>query len=146
MTIKYRIILERLHQCISACPDPNKRENPEGWSIKQIVGHLVDSVGNNHQRLLRYIPHGNFTFPAYDQNTFVSRAQYEKFDFQGLVTLWFLYNQLLLHIVEHIPREEQQSSTVTIGDSPPLNIEQLINDYFAHMEKHERQVLRIINA
>lgn len=146
MIIAYRNIIERLYQLFLSCADPNKREHEDGWSTKQIVGHLIDSVSNNHQRLLRYIPQGNLNFPAYDQNTFVRRAQYETFEFQRLVMLWYQYNQLLLHIIEHIPQEELQSSTVTVGDRPPLRLEQLVSDYFVHLEKHERQVIRIIHA
>lgn len=146
MATPYCNIIERLYQLFSTCPDPHKRERADGWSTKQIVGHLVDSVSNNHQRILRYVPQGNLTFPAYDQNAFVHQAQYDTFDFQRLVTLWYQYNQLFLHIIEHIPQEDWQSSTVTIGDHPSLSLEQLVSDYFVHIEKHERQVIRIINA
>lgn len=146
MTTSYHHIIERVYQIFSTCPDPNKRERAEGWSTKQIVGHLIDSVSNNHQRLLRYVSQGNLTFPAYDQNTFVRRAQYDTFEFQRLVTLWYQYNQLFLHIIAHVPQEDWQSSTVTIGDRPALTLEQLVSDYFVHLEKHERQVVRIIKA
>lgn len=146
MTTAYRNLIERIYQLFATCPDPHKREKPDGWSTKQILGHLLDSVSNNHQRLLRYIPQGNLTFPGYDQTAFVRRAHYETFEFQRLVTLWYQYNQLLLHIIAQIPQEDWQSSTVTIGDRPSLSLEQLVNDYFVHLEKHERQVIRIIKA
>jgi|GEM_PF-5126506 len=32
------------------------------------------------------------------------------------------------------------------GDKPPVAIRQLIPDYFAHMENHERQARRIISG
>jgi hypothetical protein len=146
MAPSYRNSIECLYQLFTTCPDPNKRESAASWSIKQIVGHLIDSVSNNHQRLSRYIPQGDLMFPAYDQNAFVRRAQYSTFDFQSLVDLWYQYNQLLLHMIENIPEKDLRSSTVTIGDHPPVTIEQLVNDYYAHIEKHERQVTRIIQA
>jgi hypothetical protein len=29
------------------------KENPEKWSRKEILGHLIDSAANNHQRFVR---------------------------------------------------------------------------------------------
>lgn len=141
----YRKILERIYQVFNTCPDPNKREHEEEWSIKEILGHLLDSLSNNHQRLSQYNANDNFQFPGYDQNVFVQRAQYDTFDFQSLLSLWYQYNHLLLHIVDHIP-QDHLTSTITIGDRPTITLEQLVDDYFAHMQKHERQVKRIISA
>ena len=33
------------------------RPSPERWTIKQVIGHLIDSAANNHQRFVR----GQFT-------------------------------------------------------------------------------------
>jgi hypothetical protein len=144
MHSQYKKTLERLFQLFTTCPDPNTREHEDGWSIKEILGHLVDSSSNNHQRLARYQAQGHFQFPGYDQNIFVQRVQYDSFDFRMLVSLWYQYNQLLLHLIKHIPHEDL-TSTITVGDRPTVTLEHLIDDYFAHMEVHERQILRILN-
>lgn len=146
MNTQYQKILERLYQLFSTCSDPNKQEKPEGWTIKQVVGHLLDSLSNNHQRLARYQPNGNLTFPAYDQHLFVQRGCYATFDFQALLALWYQYNRFFLHLIEHLPEEELTNSTIVVGDRPVVTMTRLIDDYFAHMEIHERQVQRIIAA
>jgi hypothetical protein len=145
MNTSHREIVEKLYHVFMTCPDPNKKEHAQGWAIQEILGHLVDSVSNNHQRLLRYTPHENFHFPGYAQNDFVARAQYCSFDFQRLLSLWYHYNHLLLHIIDHIP-QDHWTSPITIGAGPTITLEQLINDYFAHIEKHERQIQRILAA
>ena len=137
--------IDRIYRLLAACPNPDKREDPAGWSVKEIVGHLLDSLSNNHQRLSRYNPNGHLAFPGYEQTLFVQRAHYATFDFKTLLALWFNYNQLLLHIIDHIPPEDIQS-TLTIGQRPTLTIGQLITEYFDHMENHEQQLKRIINA
>lgn len=144
MKTHHKRTLERLYQLVTTCPDPNMREHEDGWSIKEILGHLVDSLSNNHQRLARYKAQGNLQFPGYDQNVFVQRAQYDSFDFRMLVAIWYQYNQLLLHLIEHIPPDDF-TSTITVGDRPTVTLEYLIDDYFAHMQVHERQILRILN-
>ena len=110
---------------------------------KKSLGHLVDSVSNNHQRIARYIPKGNLNYPAYDQEQCVKRADYRAFDFDQLLALWYNYNKLLLHMIAGIPAADLDS-TIAIGDKPPVAIRQLIPDYFVHMENHERQAQRII--
>jgi len=143
MSPEYEKTVERVFQLFRTCPDPNRKESVEGWSVKEILGHLVDSVSNNYQRLVRHIPNGNLNFPPYDQEQNVKRANYQAFDFDQLLALWYSYNKLLLHMLAGIPAADLDS-TITIGDKPPVAIRQLIPDYFAHMENHERQARKII--
>jgi hypothetical protein len=135
--------LERVYQLFRACPDPSAREKDGGWSIKEIIGHLVDSASNNHQRLSRYVPQGHLDYPPYDQEQCVQRAGYQAFDFERLLALWYNYNQLLLHLIAGLP-DADLDSTISIGAKPPVTLRQLASDYFAHMENHERQARRII--
>jgi hypothetical protein len=39
-----------------------------GWSRKQVMGHLIDSASNNHQRFVRASLQDSLEFPGYDQN------------------------------------------------------------------------------
>jgi len=146
MSQNYASIIQRIYNLLDECPDPNKRDTAkEGWSIKEILGHLVDSASNNHQRLSRYQANGNLEFPGYNQLEFVQRAHYNSFDFKTLLSLWFNYNKLFLHMANHIPQKDLHS-TLTIGNRSPITIEALVQDYFAHMEIHEEQIKRIINT
>ena len=144
MQVDYTKTLERVYQLFSTCPDPNCKEHEGGWSVKQVLGHLLDSLSNNHQRLSRYVAQGDLAFPAYDQEAFVARAHYAGFCFRTLLSLWYDYNRLLLHMVANIPPEDL-GSTITVGDRPSLTIEELVDAYFAHIEVHERHVQRIVS-
>ena len=145
MNADYQKTIERVYQMFRTCPDPSAREKGEGWSVKEILGHLVDSVSNNHQRLARYVPKGNLHYPAYDQELCVKRADYQTFDFDLLLALWYNYNKLLFHLVAGIPAADLDA-TISIGDKPPVALRQLIQDYFTHMENHQRQARRIIEG
>jgi hypothetical protein len=135
--------IEITYQLFRTCPDPNPREKEGGWSIKQILGHLFDSASNNHQRLLRYVKGGELKFPGYDQEEFVRRANYHEFEYLNLLSLWHWQNNLLLHIYDHIPEEDRESS-IRVGDREAVSIGRLMEEYFAHMEAHEEQVKRIL--
>lgn len=139
----FQATLERLQQLFATCPDPGRRERPEGWCVQEVLGHLVDSASNNLQRLQRRIPGGELAFPGYDQDAFVRRAGYARFPYADLLALWSLQNRLLLHVYAAIP-EEERDDLIRVGDRPATTIRSLLHDYFAHMEKHEAQVLRIL--
>jgi hypothetical protein len=137
--------IEKTCQLFRTCPGPNLREKGEGWSIKEILGHLFDSASNNHQRLLRYVKGGELRFPGYDQEEFVRRANYREFKYLDLLSLWYQQNRLLLHIYDHIPEEDRESS-IRVGDREAASIRRLMEDYFAHMEVHVEQVKRILTG
>ncbi len=139
-----RQTVERLHRSFRECPDPDRRERPEGWSVRQLLGHLVDSAGNNHQRLARYAPGGELRFPAYDQQQFLARARYESFDYQELVALWYGFNRLLLHLIGGIPAADRESSRIALDGERVLTVGELIAAYLTHLETHERQLGRIM--
>jgi hypothetical protein len=143
---QYNQILERLYQLFSSCPNPYKQEYAGGWTVKEVVGHLIDSASNNHQRVQRYVPGGNLEFPGYDQELCVQRGHYASFDFRRLVELWYQHNQLLLHMFNHLPTQDVQTATITVGDRPPCTLAELVHDYFAHMELHEQHVQRILRT
>jgi hypothetical protein len=137
--------LKRVARLFGACTDPHAREKDGGWSVAQILGHLLDSTSNNHQRLARYVPGGRLDFPGYDQVQFVRRGAYESFPYRDLLSLWTLYNRLLFHLMDHIPTSER-GSLIAVGDRPAVTIDELIADYCRHIEIHARQVRRIMGA
>ena len=53
---------------------------PDRWSISEVVGHLVDSACNNHQRSVRAQHFSELVFPKYEQNEWVAAANYQKAD------------------------------------------------------------------
>ena len=56
----------------------NKPVLAGGWSRKQVLGHLIDSASNNHQRFVRAALRGSLDFPGYDQDGFVRVQAVEK--------------------------------------------------------------------
>lgn len=110
------------------------------WSKKEIIGHLIDSASNNHQRFVRAQLVSNFSFPGYEQEIWVKLQNYRGEPWLELIELWKNYNLHLLHIVSAIP-EEIINRTCTIGDKEPVSLLLLFNDYINHMKHHLDQVL-----
>ena len=119
----------------------SSREGPNTWSKKEILGHLIDSAANNHQRFVRASYNAAVEFPQYNQNDWVRIQQYHESEWLELVTLWSAYNRHLCHVIEHLP-EEALSSPCNIGKEEPVQLEFVIKDYLRHMQHHLSRILR----
>jgi hypothetical protein len=112
---------------------------PGGWSRKQILGHLIDSASNNHQRFVRALLQDELRFPGYDQEGCVRVQLYPKLRWAELLDLWAIYNRFLAHVLAGVP-EAKRSTPCFIGDHPVMTLEELAEDYLKHMEHHLEQI------
>jgi len=113
---------------------------PGHWSKKQILGHLIDSASNNHQRFVRAQLTPNYQGPSYEQEQWVAAQSYAMESWPDLVNLWLLYNRHLLHIIRTMP-EKPLAAPCTIGDSAPVPLSEVMSSYVDHMEHHLAQIL-----
>ncbi len=68
-----------------------------GWSRKQILGHLIDSASNNHQRFVRARLQDELRWPGYDQSGCVQRAAISGARWR-FAAFWAAYNRFLAHV------------------------------------------------
>ena len=68
--------------------DSARRPAPGRWSPREIVGHLIDSASNNHQRFVRAQLDDNLVFAGYAQDRWVEVQRYQEAPWVELVELW----------------------------------------------------------
>jgi hypothetical protein len=110
-----------------------------GWSRKQVIGHLIDSASNNHQRFVRASLQGSLEFPGYDQDGCVRVQAVQSAPWPLLVTLWMNYNLYLAHVIAHLPAPKLESQC-QIGDDVPVTLKSLAEDYLTHLSHHLAQI------
>lgn len=110
------------------------------WTRKEILGHLIDSAANNHQRFVRAQSANPFVWPGYEQDAWVSVHRYRDRPWAELVDLWAGLNGHLAHVIEHIPLM-CLSTEVLIGTSEPATLEWWVRDYVRHLRHHLGQIL-----
>jgi hypothetical protein len=111
---------------------------PEKWSKKEIIGHLIDSAANNHQRFVR----GQFEdIPniSYDQNSWNKFSYHQEIDKNQIIAFWTIYNRQLLEIIKRISSEKLERR-IKVGENE-LTLEYLIIDYVDHLEHHLKQII-----
>jgi len=110
-----------------------------GWSRKQVIGHLIDSASNNHQRFVRASIQGSLEFPGYDQDGCVRVQAVQSAPWPLLVTLWTDYNLYLAHVIAHLPADKL-AATCRIGENEPVTLKFLADDYMTHLLHHLSQI------
>jgi DinB superfamily len=139
---RFRELLERTPARLAALNEAGvtSPSEPGKWSKKEILGHLIDSASNNHQRFVRAQLSTPLVFPAYAQNEWVETQAYASEAWSDLVELWAAYNRHLLHAVAQIP-EESLGHLCKIGDGKQVTLSFLVEDYVDHLEHHLSQLL-----
>jgi hypothetical protein len=120
-------------------PEGAKPILPGGWSRKQVLGHLIDSASNNHQRFVRASLQPSLDFPPYDQNGNVRLQAPQEADWALLVSLWASYNRYLAHIIARLPAAKLET-VCRIGPGEPVTLDFLARDYFTHLVHHLNQI------
>ena len=110
-----------------------------GWSRRQVLGHLIDSASNNHQRFVRASLADSLDFPAYDQNGCARVQAPQEADWSLLVALWANYNRYLAHVIARLPPAKLEVPC-RIGQSEPVTLQFLAEDYLRHMVHHLGQI------
>jgi hypothetical protein len=110
-----------------------------GWSRKQVIGHLIDSASNNHQRFVRAALQGSLDFPGYDQDGSVRVQEIQKVEWPLLVGLWATYNRYLAHVIAQLPASKLET-VCRIGSGEAVTLAFLAMDYLTHLTHHLSQI------
>lgn len=120
--------------------DTSRRPSPAKWSKKEILGHLLDSASNNHQRFVRAAIQGSLTFPGYEQDKLVDLQQFKEMDWGFLVDFWASYNRFIAHVLTCLPAKAAKI-TCAIGNHKPATLGWIAEDYVAHLKHHLNQIV-----
>lgn len=110
------------------------------WSMKETIGHLIDSAANNHQRFVRLQNAAENVSIKYDQEFWVSTQAYQSEKWADLVALWYFYNKHLSHVMANL-NQEMLDNKCDMGypEQKPLSF--VVSDYIRHLEHHLNQIL-----
>src|SRR3984885_12478413 len=109
------------------------------WSRKQVLGHLIDSASNNHQRFVRALLQPSLDFPGYDQDGNVRVQAIQEAEWSLLVSLWAAYNRFRAHLIPHLPASKLDTP-LRIGGREPVALAFLASDYLTHLCHHLHQI------
>ena len=115
------------------------KPGPNQWSKKEILGHLIDSASNNHQRFVRLQNEESVVLSSYQQNEWVRVQNYGGRGWHELVELWLAYNRHLAHVMRH--SDVNAARHVWKAPGAEYDLEYLMEDYLRHLRHHLAQIL-----
>lgn len=139
-------LLQTLDQVIPLLQQITETESahrlaPGKWSKKEIIGHLIDSAGNNQQKFVRaLLSDGHLDFVGYAQDDWVRAQHYQQADWAMLVHGWASINRLLAHLIAHAD-PTKLPNTLSIEGSGPFRLDFIMADYVEHLKHHLKAVL-----
>jgi hypothetical protein len=129
-----------------------ERPAPNKWSPREVIGHLIDSASNNHQRFVRARGKRDLIFEGYEQDEWVVWQRYAEAPWSELVLLWQLYNRHLARVMAATPAAEREELRAShnldrrayrsVPADRPASLDYFMNDYVDHLEHHLAQVLK----
>jgi hypothetical protein len=133
-------VVARVLPHLSAIPEQaaGQKPAPNKWSKKEILGHLIDSAANNHQRFIRLQLERDINLPGYEQDGWVRVSRYQDLPWTEIIALWAAYNRHLATIIESI----DPSALDHVWHSPEgdVTLDFIATDYVRHLKHHLQQI------
>jgi hypothetical protein len=125
------------------------RRNGQNRTIKQIVGHLVDSASNNIHRIvhLQYQP-SPLIFPDYanlgNNDRWIAIQNYQDEKWTDLIQLWKFSNIHLIHVINNVNKDKLNNEWITALNKK-VSLRTMIIDYLRHFKLHLDEIDELIN-
>lgn len=125
------------------------RLNNETWTIKETVGHMVDSASNNTHRIihLQYQP-SPLIYPDYanhgNNDRWVAIQNYQTENWYDLVQLWKYSNLHIVHVINNANMDKLDNEWITALNIR-VSLKAMIIDYLRHFKLHLSEINELIN-
>jgi len=130
-----------------------KKPAPGKWCPREIIGHLIDSASNNHQRFVRAQLQDDLIFPGYAQDSWVSLQHYSEAPWKELLELWRSFNLHIARVMETAPSEQRLRPRVrhnldelasrAVPREEPATLDYFMADYVWHLKHHLNQIVKL---
>ena len=127
----------------------SERRNSQNRTIKQIVGHMIDSASNNTHRMvhLQYQP-SPLVYPDYanfgNNDRWIAIQNYQEEKWNDLIQLWKYSNLHIVHVMRNVNIDKLENEWITALNKP-VSLKAMILDYLGHFELHLGEIDELIN-
>src|SRR4030042_5499833 len=127
-----------------------QRRNSQNRTIKQIVGHMIDSASNNTHRIvhLQYQP-SPLRFPNYASNgnndRWIAIQNYQDEDWKSMVNLWKYANLHIVHVMKNVNPAKLENHWY-YSEERLISLKEGVIDYLRHFKLHLGEIGELIHA
>jgi hypothetical protein len=130
--------------------ESQRSPQPGKWCPREVIGHLIDSASNNHQRFVRAQFKDDLVFDGYEQDAWVSLQRYRESPWAELIDLWRLFNLHIARMMQAAPYDERvrkrarhnldQIAWQSVSRDEPATLDFFMSDYVRHLKHHLAQL------
>lgn len=126
----------------------HNRKNTQNRTIKQILGHMIDSASNNlHRTVHLQYQTSPLQFPDYANlganDKWIAVQNYQEEEWGVLIQLWKYSNLHLVHVIGNIVQETLGNVWISaLGEHITLN--DMIVDYPRHLKLHLGEIEELL--
>jgi len=150
ITREIHSLIEDWKPKLSALPSAtiSQRRNSQNRTIKQILGHLIDSTSNNTHRIvhLQY-QHSPFSFPNYatygNNDRWIAIQNYQNEDWNTMIQLWKYSLLHFCHVVENSNGDKLGNEWIS-GPDKTITLKSMIVDFPRHLKLHLAEIEDLI--
>ena len=126
------------------------RRNIQNRTIKQIVGHMVDSASNNTHRIIHLQYNMSpLIYPDYanlgNNDRWIAIQNYQNENWENLVQLWKYSNLHIAHVIDNVNPEKQNNEWISALQQR-VSLKAMILDYLSHFKLHLNEIEDLINS
>ena len=127
----------------------SERRNSQNRTIKQIVGHMIDSASNNTHRMvhLQYQP-SPLVYPDYanfgNNDRWIAIQNYQEEKWNDLIQLWKYSNLHIVHVIRNVNIDKLENEWITTLIKN-VSLQAMIHDYLGHFMLHLGEIDELIN-
>jgi hypothetical protein len=126
------------------------RQNSQNRTIKQIVGHMIDSASNNTHRIvhLQY-QESPLRFPNYATNgnndRWIAIQNYQNEDWKSMINHWKYANWHIAHVIKHVDASKLDNQWY-YNEERLISLKAGIIDYLRHFRLHLDEIDALIKG
>ncbi len=136
---------------LSGLPDSviTERQNNQNRTIKQIIGHMIDSASNNTHRIvhLQY-QESPLRFPNYatdgNNDRWIAIQHYQDEDWNNMINLWKYSNLHIVHLMKNVNPSKLDYQWYC-NKERLISLKDMIIDYLGHFKLHLNEIDELIN-
>jgi hypothetical protein len=124
--------------------------NNQDRTIKQILGHMVDSASNNIHRIIHLqYQDSPFRFPNYATNgnndRWIAIQNYQNENWNDLIQHWKYSHLHWIHVVKNVNREKLNNEWISDSQYGNISLEDMITDFLRHFHLHLGEIQELID-
>ncbi|WP_319501532.1 hypothetical protein [uncultured Draconibacterium sp.] len=130
-------------------PTISDRRNSQDRSIRQIVGHMVDSASNNTHRIvhLQY-RESPVEFPNYatygNNDRWIAIQNYQEEDWNVLVNHWKFAHLHFIHVIRNVNTEKLGQQWIA-DTNQFVSLKEMVEDFPRHFKLHITEIEELLN-